>query len=366
MIISLDKKILGDAVNTVSRFSERKVLSLPALSGIAIHADTEGITLRATNLETGIELLIEGSVRTPGNIALPAAIFRDITSSLSGGGTVSLETAGDTLVLSTDKGKSTLKTLPYDDMPTLSSPESPKTSFTLPGATLRSLIGSVASYASPSTVRPELASIFLSAEGGTVKAVATDSFRLAEKKVSVGGNISAFSMLIPAKNASDIMQVIPDSDIAIQADEHQCSFKWSGGRAVTRLVAMQYPDYAQIVPKSFSGEASVLKKDFESALRRTAVFSDSFQKVRIALDAKGKKVSLAARNADIGESSEDVAASVSGEGLELSFNHRYLAAPLPGIVSESMTLSAAGIGRPLVIRGQGDTSFLYLVMPMNQ
>jgi DNA polymerase III subunit beta len=366
MIISLDKKILGEAVNIVSRFSERKVLSLPALSGMAIRAEKDSITLRATNLETGIELSVEGSVRAQGNVALPAAVFRDITSSLGGGGTISLETSGDTLVLSTEKGKSTIKTLSYEDMPTLSSPESSKVSFTLPGATLRALIGSVAGYASPSTVRPELASILISAEGGMVKAVATDSFRLAEKKVSVNGKLSPFSILIPAKNALDIMQVIPDTDIEVRADEHQCSFSFEKGRAVTRLVAMQYPDYQQIIPKSFSAEASVLKKDFESALRRSAVFSDSFQKVRLALDPKGKKLSLSARNADIGESSEDVAASVSGEALELSFNHRYLSAPLPNLVAESITLSCAGIGRPLVIRGQGDASFLYLVMPMNQ
>jgi len=366
MIISLDKKILGEAVNTVSRFSERKVLSLPALSGIAFVAEKDSITLRATNLETGIEMSIEGSIRTEGAVALPSAVFRDITSSLSGSGAVSLETKGDTLVLSTDKGKSTLKTLSYEDMPSLSSPEHPKTSFSIQGAVLRSLIGSVAGYASPSTVRPELASIFLSAEGGVLKAVATDSFRLAEKKVSVGGKVSPFSILIPAKNALDIMQVIPDSDIELNADEHQCSFKWDTGRVVSRLVSMQYPDYAQIIPKSFSAEATVLKKDFESALKRASVFSDSFQKVRLALESKDKKVSLSARNTDIGESSEDVSAAITGEALELSFNHRYLHAPLSSMTAESITLSAAGIGRPLVIRGQGDASFLYLVMPMNQ
>lgn len=366
MIISLEKKILGEVVGIVAKFSERKVLALPALSGISLVAEKDSITFRATNLETGIEMVVEGITRTPGAIALPAAIFREITNSLSGVGTVSLETVGDTLTLSTDKGKSTLKTLSYDDMPTLSSPESSKTTFTLPGAILKSLFTSVANYASVSTVRPELASILLSAEGGVVKAVATDSFRLAEKKVTVTGTLSPFSILIPAKNAIDIMQVLPDTDIQVTADEHQCSFSWEGGRVVTRLVAMQYPDYAQIIPKAFSAEATTLKKDFEAALKRTAVFSDSFQKVRVALDSKGKKIAFSARNADIGETSEDISASVSGDGLELSFNHRYLAAPMSGIGAESIALQAAGIGRPLVIRGQGDNSFLYLVMPMNQ
>ncbi len=353
-------------MGTVARFAERKVLSLPALSGIAIVADESGIHLRATNLETSIELTIEGDVTEEGMVAVPAAILREITSSFSGTGSVTLKLAGDTITITTGKAKSTIKTLPHDDFPAFSSPDSPKTEFSLPGAVLRALVASVAPYASPSTVRPELASVLLSAEGGVVKAVATDSFRLAEKKVSVTGSVKPFSILIPAKNALDIVQVLPDTDLTVTADEHQCAFSFAGGMALTRLVAMQYPDYAQIIPKSFATEATVLKKDFEQGLRRVAVFSDSFQKVRLGFAVAAKGIELSARNADVGESSEQVPASITGDTLELSFNHRYLHAPLSGLAAESITLSASGIGRPLVIRGAGDTSYLYLVMPMNQ
>ena len=108
------------------------------------------------------------------------------------------------------------------------------------------------------------------------------------------------------------------------------------------------------------------EKDFESALKRTSVFSDSFQKIRLAFDTGGKKIAFSARNSDIGETNESVPASITGESVELSFNHRYLQAPLPLITTEQVSLSSAGIGRPLVIKGIGDTTFLYLVMPMNQ
>jgi DNA polymerase-3 subunit beta len=222
------------------------------------------------------------------------------------------------------------------------------------------------SYASSSSVRPELASVFVSAEGGTLKAVATDSFRLAEKKVAVQGNIPPFSMLIPAKNAADIMQALPDEDIHISVDDHQCAFFWKKGVLTTRLVSASYPDYVQIIPKAFVSDATLLKKDFEAALKRTAIFSDTFQKVRLSFDVNNKKVLLSAQNADVGDSAEAVSGALSGESVELSFNHRYLSAPLAGIQSESITLSASGIGRAMVVRGAGDASFLYLVMPMNQ
>lgn len=365
MIITLEKKEFSDAVSTVARFAERRSATLPALGGIAIIAEGGEILFKATNLETGITLSVPGTVKKEGAVALPAQTLRDIAGSLSGGGAVTIEHSGETVSITTGGAKSTIKTLPYDDFPTLPDPEG-KTSMTIPGVTLRSLVTTVASCASPSTVRPELASVFLSAEGGVVKAVATDSFRLAEKKISVEKGVTPFSILIPAKNASEVVQTIPDSDITIKIDEHLCAFSWKGGALTTRLVALQYPDYAQIIPKSFSAEAVTLKKDFESALRRASVFSDSFQKIRLGFDTQGKKLSFSSRNTDIGESSEETPAQVTGDSVELSFNHRYLQTPLPLIGAESITVSSAGIGRPLVIRGSGDSTFLYLVMPMNQ
>lgn len=365
MYITSDKKEFADAVATVSRFAERRSATLPALAGIALVAGEEGITLRATNLETGVMLKVAGEVKKEGAVALPAQTLRDITGSFSGGGPFTLEYAGDTVTIVSGKAKSVIKTLPYDDFPALPAPEG-KTHMKIPGTVFRSLVTTVASCASPSTVRPELASVFLSAEGGTLKAVATDSFRLAEKKVAVEKSIAPFNILIPAKNALDLVQTLPDDDIEAVVDEHLAAFSFKGGTLTTRLVAAQYPDYTQIIPKSFSAEATTLRKDFEAALRRAAVFSDTFQKVRLGFDPSAKTLSFSARNSDVGESAEGIPAQATGDAIELSFNHRYLQTPLPLISAESMTVSSAGIGRPLVIRGAGDNSFLYLVMPMNQ
>jgi DNA polymerase-3 subunit beta len=366
MIISIDKKELSEAVASVSRFSERRSTTLPVLAGILIVAGDDGIKLRATNLETGIDRKIAGTIKDAGVVALPANTLREITSSFSGSGPVTIEHGGDTVVISSGTGRSTLKTLPYEDFPILPFPEAGKTKFSIPGAQLRSLITTVAPFASPSTVRPELGSVLLSAEGGTIKAVATDSFRLAEKKMTLGSTISPFSIHIPAKNALDIMQTLPDEMIEVRSDEHQCAFSCQSMMITTRLVTVSYPDYAQIIPKTFVSEATLLRKDFEAALKRSAVFSDSFQKVRVNLSSTEKKVTLSAHNNDVGDSTESIPSSVSGESVELSFNHRYVSAPLSLISTESVTLSASGIGRALVIKGVGDATFLYLVMPMNQ
>ncbi|MEK7144503.1 MAG: DNA polymerase III subunit beta [Patescibacteria group bacterium] len=366
MNISIEKKKFSDAVHIVSRFAEKKIGTLPALSSVLLIASDEGIKMRATNLETGIDLKLEGQIISNGVVAIPASVLQQIASSLTYEGKINLEHIGDVITLISGTGKSSIKTIPYDDFPSIPFPENAKNRIIVPGVLLRTLFTTIASCASSSVVRPELASLYLSIEGGVLTAVATDSFRLAEKKVPLSNKGTQGKFLIPAKNALEIAQALPDDDIIVSFDDHQCAFVSSIGMLVSRLTNATYPDYRQIIPKESIVEAVILRKDFETALKRTVIFSDSFQKIRISFDPKKNSFSFFARNTDIGESSETIPAHISGSALDLSFNHRYLTTALSLTTTESISLLAAGVGRPLIIKGVGDTSLLYLVSPMNQ
>jgi DNA polymerase-3 subunit beta len=366
MNISINKKKFSEAVYIVSRFSERKNTTLPALSSILIMASDGEIKMRATNLEIGVDLKIEGEIKRDGVAAVPAALLQQIAASLTNEGTITLEHTGNIISLTSGSGKSSIKTVTYEDFPSIPFPENPKSRMVISGTLLRTILTSVSSCASASTIRPELASIYLSVEGGILTAVATDSFRLVEKKVPLVNKGSQGKLLLPAKNAVEIAQAIPDDDIIVSFDEHQCAFVSTRGMFVSRLTNATYPDYKQIIPKESTAEAVVLRKDFETALKQTTIFSDSFQKIRLGFDPKKSQLSLFAKNADIGESSETLQANISGGTIEMSFNHRYLATALTLTTTESISLMAAGIGRPLIVKGVGDTSLLYLVSPMNQ
>lgn len=362
----MEKKELSEAVYKVARFAERRSQSLQALSSILIIAGNDGIKMRATNLETGVDLKISGKCVSDGVVAIPAMVLQQIAGSITQEGSITLEHTGDTVSIISGTGKSLIKTVPYDDFPSIPFPENPKNRIVIKGALIKNLFTSIASCASSSTVRPELSSIYMSIEGSVLTAVATDSFRLAEKKIPLSNKGTQGKFLIPAKNALDIAQALPDDDIIMSFDDNQCAFVATQGMFVSRLTNAVYPDYRQIIPKESIVDAVILRKDFENALKRTTIFSDSFQKIRISLNPKKNSLSLFAKNAEIGESSETVSANVSGSALDLSFNHRYLSAVLSLTTSESISLTAAGIGRPLIIKGVGDTSLMYLVSPMNQ
>ncbi|HEX8947097.1 MAG TPA: DNA polymerase III subunit beta [Candidatus Paceibacterota bacterium] len=366
MNLSLEKKNFIEAVQKTARFAQRSSATLPILSCILIVSGDDGIKFRATNLEVGIDFKVAGTSKELGVVAIPAHLLQQLAGSLSGEGAVTLEQTGDVVVVTAGGAKSVIKTVPYEDFPSIPLTTSSEHSFTIAGSTFKNAIEAVVACASTSTVRPDLASIFFSIEGGMLTTVATDSFRLAEKKQSLPQTTPTVSMLIPAKNSLDIVQTIPDDTVTVAADEHQLVCSWNGSTLTSRLTTGSYPDYRQIIPKENASEATLLRKDFESALRHTTIFSDAFQKVRMGFDQKDNALKLSSRNADIGESEESIPARVFGNPMEFSFNHRYLQTPLSLITTESISLTASGIGRPLIMRGVGDSSFLYLVMPMNQ
>ncbi|MBI4133249.1 DNA polymerase III subunit beta, partial [Candidatus Uhrbacteria bacterium] len=59
-------------------------------------------------------------------------------------------------------------------------------------------------------------------------------------------------------------------------------------------------------------------------------------------------------------------AALSGEDLDTNFHIGYLSDCLPSIQSDSVVLGFSGEGKPLVIRGVSDSTFTYLVMPLNR
>jgi DNA polymerase-3 subunit beta len=78
MNISIEKKKFYEAVSVCARFAQRKSGTLPALSSVLIIAGDEGIKMRATNLETGIDLKIEGECKNEGVVAIPATLLQQI------------------------------------------------------------------------------------------------------------------------------------------------------------------------------------------------------------------------------------------------------------------------------------------------
>jgi len=358
------EKILG-GVLIAERITGKKE-TLPALSCILLEVNGKMLILRATNLEAGVEITVPCDVVEKGIIAIPATVLSQTLRSI-GGDKVTLSADDGNLVVESRGTKTIIKGVPHEEFPALSSLEASAKGSTVAREQILHGVQAVCYAASPSMIRPELGSIYISVGRAGVLCVATDSFRLAEK--IIGSLDKGSEVLVPLKHALELTHVLEHAESAqvkLFADESQLAVSCDGVRFVSRVVDGVFPNYKEIIPKSFSTEATVLKSDIGEMLKKARVFSGNDQHVGLHVYPKRKIFSATARSADVGEMSDSIDAALSGEDLDINFHIGYLADCLPTIASDSITLGFSGAGKPLVIRGVSDPSFTYLVMPLNR
>ncbi len=363
-LVTTKEKILNAALLAERIAGKRE--SLPILSCVLLDAD-KGLTIRSTNLEAAIEVHVVGEVEEKGMLAVPANIFSQTLRSI-GSDKITLKSDGPNLLVESRGTKTLIKAVPHDEFPTLSSAQSGKGQKISREHFLKG-IQSVMYAASTSMVRPELGSIHVSREGEKIMFVATDSFRLAEKTVSAARAVEAHDFLIPVKHAGELVYILErlsDDDIEIGAAESDLTLIAGNVKFSSRLVDGVFPNYHEIVPKAFVTEATVLKNDFAEMLRKARVFSGNEQHIGLHLYPKRKIFSATAQSPDVGEMSDSIDAAIEGEDVDINFHVSYLADCLPSIEADSITLSFAQPGKPLVIRGVSEGSFKYLVMPLNR
>ena len=365
MKIECSKEKLQAAITQASRVAGKNT-NLPVLGCLLLDATKQGLLIRATNLELGIEVRVPVKVVKEGVVAIPADAIAQLASNLYGGGSVSLELKDGHLSVAAGKSRALIKAVPHEDFPTLPKPSD--TSFQIKTSNFAEGLRSVWYCASAASVKPELSSVLLQAGNDTLTFVATDSFRLGEKKIFLKGLPECDSMLIPLRNVPEIIKALDahGGEATVCFGKHQLSFLLGETYLTSRLIEGSFPDYRQIIPKKSTTEAVLLKQDLANAFKLANIFSDQFHQVKLTLSPVKKSFAISSRSADIGESENSLDAALSGEEVSLGFNYRYIADCFQSIHSDSVKLQFSGVGKALLVSGISDPSFVYLVMPMNR
>lgn len=364
MEITIPHTQLIKALELVGRISTKHV-TLPVLQCVRLEAKGSTITLQATNLEISIEVPIEGTISEEGVVAIPTQIFLQSIQFISQKN-ITLRTEDQVLQLETDTTNTSIKTFSVDEFPNLHQLQGEESK--VQGATFAFGIKSVAFSASQTSIKPELGSVFIQQKKEhSLTFVATDSFRLMEKTVSQKNLVMDQSIMIPQKNAVELARVceLVAEDPVFITNENQCALRFPSGIYISsRLVAGNFPDYAQIIPKEFITHVTVLKDDLLKSFKKTNIFLNKFRQVSLMITSNN--LTISSQNTDIGHTTDTVKALVDGDELSLNFNQQYIMDPLSYIHDDSVILSFAGIGRAMILQGATDKTLRYLVMPMNK
>ena len=370
MKFSIERADLVKAVAQTQSVVERRN-TIPILSNVLIEATPEGVSFRATDLDAEVVDRTSAHVEHPGATTVSAALLNEIARKLPDGALVSVADDPDSGRLTVQAGRASfsLATLPRADFPVMASSEY-GANFTASARDLRRLFDKSAFAVSVEETRYYLNGVYLhvaAGEGGPqLRAVATDGHRLAQIDAPLPAGADAMpGVIVPRKTVAELRKLLAedDTDIAVSVSDTKVRFATSGVTLTSKVIDGTFPDYTRVIPHGNTRRLEVDADEFARAVDRVAtVSSERSRAVKLSLDED--RLVLSVNAPDAGAAEDQLAVAYGDEPLEIGFNAKYLKEIADQIDHENAVFLFNGSGDAALIREGGDTSAVYVVMPM--
>lgn len=372
MKIRAERQDFAEAVSWATRTAGSRPAAMRVLSGVLLEAVDGRLVCRATDLETSVEISLPVQVDEPGRVVLPGKLLSQLVAKLPDepvhleGGT------GDRLSIRCGRASYEVRGMGAEDFPALPVPADDASRGVLKADAFQRLVSQVARAAGTDDARPVLTGVKLEAVDGALRAVATDSYRLALRSVAWDAPVEA-EALVPAKALQEAAKAAGDAggDVTMVFEESRVTFLLGDRHLSTTLVEGTFPAVSALLPDSHDTLVVLDRAALIEALRRVAVVSLGMANAPVTLAFDDGGVELAATNQEYGEAREALAAKVDGEGLTIAFNPDYVLSGLDAIATERVRIELRGGLKPAVLRPQHDgddgsptDTFTYLLMPM--
>ncbi len=359
MKLQVTQENLSRALGSVSRVASTRG-TLPILSNVLLKITDNRLSIAATNLDIAITHFIGAKVSTEGSITVPARLMQDFVSSLPSG-VIDLELEDHKLHIKTDKYNSVINGISAEDYPVM--PEiTDGNQWTVPAKIMKQALQQVIIAASNDEARPVLTGVYVHSFEGELFMVATDSYRLSEKKL-MKTNLD-LNLLIPASALQDLLRIISDDDgdVTVTYDDQQVLFRVGDIELVTRLIEGTYPDYRKLIPSNFEVSATLKRSEFVNVTKVSSLFArENAGSVTLHLDDTESQLSIRSIASQIGENTASASAEVSGSGT-ITLNSRYILDALGVLNGDSVSFSFNGKLEPSLMRDSDD--YLHVIMPL--
>ncbi len=371
MKVEVLKENLKNGLSIVEKIVGRN-LSLPILDNVLINTEESFLNLNSTNLETAIRLWMLTKIIKKGSVVVPVKLLSSFVSLLPNDKMV-LEEKNQGLHIECKTFKNQIQGFNSEDFPII--PEFKDSDFIeINNKIFCDGLSQIVDVASPSQSRPEISGVYFVFSKNTIKIVATDSFRLAEKNIILETPVKKdISFILPQKPAKEIINILGDKEgkINIYFSPNQTMFELPMKEVphpqiqiISRLIEGEYPNYEEIIPKKFKTQLIIKRDEFLNQIKAASLFSGKVSEIKIKANPEGKEVEIFAQDPDIGESRSNIPAKIEGDPIEVSFNHKFLIEGLLNIKSSEIVFNLSREDGACILKPVGDASYIYVLMPI--
>ena len=369
------KHLNGDFGMKLTFERDNLLSSLQVLQGVAseqntppilIHAEGSTIECMATDMEIGIRMKVDGTVKEAGTILIPAGKLADIVKGWPTEKPIDLTTTTNNRIEITS-GNGIHKTVKLADEEFPQLPSIDEAAFAIDGKTLRSVLHKT-EFAAPAKKARQacLNGLYFNLLEDRTEIVATDAIQLALahcEPFKLSQDSTGF--IVPLKAIKEIERTFANSpEIRISRIENQILFADERATVTTRLVDAEYPPYEKLIPVSPKVRTVVPKASIVHAMDKILPHANP-EHSRVCLEIDEQQIRVSAETPESEEMHETLAVESSTGSIRIGINAQLLIETLLHVRTGVVSLEFSGVLEPIIVKPIGEEDHLCVIMPMS-
>ncbi len=367
MQFNINRNTFLDGIQKTLGIVEKKT-TLPILNNVLLKAEKNKLKIIATDREISLISDYEAEIKEGGEITISAKKLYEMVREIQGE-TVNFITTNNVVKISCQRAVYKIPGLPAEDFPDVSDDKNIQF-YNINGLLIKELINKTSFAMAVDEMRKNLNGVFLESflDGSEtfLRMVATDGHRLAIAKTIFGEPFleKGKGIIIPRKGLMEIKKIADENEnVKIGMGKNMFIIKTDNTILKVSLVDGDYPDYKRVIPAEKGTSITLEKESFLHALKRMNVVS-SERYGGVILSFTEGKLTLNSTNLDVGEATEEIDVSYTGEDVEVGFNVNYLIDAISVINKENILMEVGVNIKPTAVKQTEGDDYLCIVMPL--
>ncbi len=369
MKFTIDKNILLESlVNVVRAINPKNII--PILNGIKFELNSDGLNLIASDSDLTIKSFIPSSdiksIDEEGTIIIQSKYIIDIIRKLPGD-EVNIEVIdGLKIRIYTDNSQYNLNCLNTEDYPQIILEDS-NNPIVIKSDILKSMIRQTIFAVSLQESRPLLTGLNLKINENKMEVVATDSYRLAKKTITLDETYpESIDITIPGKNINEFDKIMnDDEDVEIHLFSNKILFKYKNIIFQSSLLNGNYPNTSNLIPNEFEIIINSSLNSFYASIDRAALLTQSKDKNIVRMETNDDELNITSYASEIGKVEDRIKVSKNTEkDIAISFSAKYMMDALKTFNEDELLILLNNDSSPIILKSIKDESLIQLILPI--
>jgi len=364
----IKQDILLESLNHASKAISPRNL-IPILTGIKFDLKEDGLYLSASDTDISIRCFIPNDkiteVKELGSIVIGGKYIVEIVRKLPNTDITIEVLDGHKMIISTSNTEFNLNGINPNEFPNLDLEET-KEPIILKTDLFKTIILQTFFATSQNESRPLLTGINFRIEGNTLEVIATDSYRLAKKSITIDKDLDeTVNIVIPGKNLMELSKIIDDEkeNLELHVFENKILFKYKNILFLSRLLAGTYPATSSIIPTEFKITVECNCNAFYEMIDRASLLTSDREKNTIKLELINRELIVSSNSPEIGKVEEKMMVD-SDDTIAISFSSKYMLDCIKSFGTNNITLYMNSDSSPIIVKSNDDESLVELVLPI--